>query len=191
MAQVGLCKPYYAQYTAENGTVSYAGGAKLAKAVSVSITPDSTDPVEFYADNGICESANIFTSGTLTLSVDSLSYSAAAAIFGLTVESSTTPEGSLLKYPGSMNAPYLGFGVVLKNIVSGASQWVAIVLPKIKFKIPTISQDTQAKTITFTAPELEATIMRDDTAAENWKIDGYFSTEDAAEAYVKSYLNIT
>lgn len=191
MAQVGVSKLFYASYAVNNSTVSYSSGAALAKAVNVDIAPESGDAINFYADNAICESAAVFTGGTLTLDIDSLSASVAAALLGLTVDSVATPSGSEIAYKAGVVAPYLGVGVVFKNIIGGAESWMGVVLTKVQFQTPELSQATQGETIEFTAPQITATIMRDDSADAVWKYEGYFSTEANAVAWIKSKLSIT
>lgn len=193
MARIGLSKPYYALYAASDGTVTYSDGGLIAKAVETDISPDDSGAVKFYADNGIAESANIFNQGTLTLSIDHLSAAVAAALLGLTVDSVTTPAGSMIKYLAGAVAPYVGVGLIVKSIVSGSAQYMAIVLRKCQFNQPGIAQATQGETIEFTAPELTATIMRDDQddSLSEWKREGYFTTEANAEAWIKAQLSIT
>ena len=191
MAQVGVSKLYYAAYAASQGSVTYSSGASLAKAVNVDIAPESGDAINFYADNAIAETAAVFTGGTLTIDVDHLSAAVAAALLGLTVTTVSTPSGSEIAYKSGVVAPYVGFGVVFKNIIGGSEAWMGVVLTKVQFQTPELNQATQGETIEFTAPQLTATIMRDDTSDAVWKYEGYFSTEANAEAWVKGKLSIT
>lgn len=193
MARIGLSKPYFAKYAANQGVVSYSSGGTLGEAVNVNITPDSSDPVKFFADNHLKETAQIFVSGALTLGLDHLSAEVAAAILGLNVESypaSGTATGSVVKHVGNAVAPYVGVGLVVKSQIDGSYEWMGIVLHKVQFKNPGLAQETQGETITFTAPSIEGTILRDDTSDEGWETDGYFTSEAAAEAWVKELLNI-
>lgn len=194
MARVGLSKPYFAIYSNNNGTISYSGGMKLGKAVETDISPEDDGGVKFFADNGQAESANVFTTGTLTLSTDSISAAVAAAIYGLTTEESTTPSGgTIIKYLAGAIAPYVGVGLIVKNIIGGIQSYQGIILRKCQFNKGALSQATQGETIEFTAPELTAAIMRDDQPDElsEWKREGYYSTEADAEAWIKAELNIT
>ena len=49
---------------------------------------------------------------------------------------------------------------------------------------------TQGEEIEFSGNELNATILRDDTAEGNWLKLGYFTTEANAETWVKNQLSI-
>ena len=191
MAKVGLSKPYYALYEAENQTVTYSAGASFGKAVNAEIEPDDSDATIFYADNGPAESANIFSGGTLTLEIDRLNATVVGAILGITPGSSTTPVGTTLDFSADQTIPYVGVGLIAKSIVDNTPVWMGIILTKVQFRMPTLDMATQGEEIEFSANELEATIMRDDTAAANWMKWGYFDTEVNAETWIKNTLSIT
>ena len=190
MAKVGLSKPFYAIYGAENGSVTYENGGSMGKAVDAEIEPDDSDSTIFYADNGPAESANLFSGGTLTLNVDRLDSGVVAAILGITPGSSTTPAGTTLDFGAETVIPYVGVGLIAKSIVDGSAVWMGIVLTKVQFRMPTLDLSTQGEEIEFTANELEATILRDDTTNHNWMMWGYFTTEANAETWIKGQLSI-
>ena len=54
------------------------------------------------------------------------------------------------------------------------------------FKIPGDSVETQGKNINWQTPQLTGTIMKDDTAAHNWKRKATFTTEAQAIIYVNA-----
>ena len=192
MAQVGVCRPFYAMYATSAGTVVYSNGGVLAKAVNVDIAPDNGDKNVFYADNGPAESASVFSGGTLTLDIDHLSAEVAAALLGLTVADTSTPTGgSEIVFKGDAVPPYVGFGVIFKNIFESTPEWVGVVLHKVQFQQPAMSQATQGESIEFAAPQLVASILRDDSTDNAWQSLSFFGTEANAEAWVKGKLNIT
>ena len=83
MAVIGLSKPHYAVYTNTSGTVSYANGGVLGKAVEVNLEIETSEDNNLYADDGIAETDRTFSNGTLTLSTDDLSEEVSKAILGL------------------------------------------------------------------------------------------------------------
>lgn len=84
MVTTGLSKPYVAKYAHNAGTVTYSGGMKLGRGVSVEIEIDAADDNNFYADNVIAETESTqFTSGAATVTVDGLENEAAVLILGL------------------------------------------------------------------------------------------------------------
>jgi len=192
MAKIGLRKPYYAKYTANNGSVTYSDGAILAKAVDAQIELEDTDAIVLYADDAAAESVASFSTGNLTLTVDELSVAKAGAILGMTPVAVTDPvAGSVLEFKSGQAIPYLGLGFIVTKVVSNVNKYVGYILPKIQFKIPAGDFTTQGETIEFQTQELEATIMKDDTANGVWKIEGEFSSIADAEAWIKNKLSIT
>jgi phi13 family phage major tail protein len=191
MAKVGLSKPFYAKYAAANQVVTYSGGASMGKAVEAQIEPDDNDIEKFYADNGPAESAQVFSGGTLTLNIDRLDSSVVGDIYGITPGSSATPVGTTLAFKADAVVPYVGIGLIAKNIVDNSAVWIAMVLPKVQFVHPTFDLTTQGETIEFSGNELTATILRDDTSDGNWLKMGYFSSEADAETWIKSLLSIS
>ena len=90
----GYSKPYVAKYSASGSTVTYTEPTALARGVSVSISPETSDNNVFYADNVAAETeAGTFTGGTATITVDGLKDEAATLVHGLP-EASTITVGS-------------------------------------------------------------------------------------------------
>lgn len=191
MAKVGVSKPYYAKYAAANQVVTYSNGGSLGKAVTCSIEPNDNDTNFFYADNGPAESAYVFSGGTLSLELDRLAANVVGAIFGVTPGASATPVGTTLDFSADSVIPYVGVGLIAKNIVDNTAVYMAIILPKVQFVHPGFDLTTQGEEIEFSGNELTAAILRDDTANANWLKIGYFSTETDAETWIKGQLSIT
>lgn len=192
MAIVGLSRIYVAKYAAGSGTPTYSDGTLLAKAVEMSVELESADDNNDYADNEISESDTTFGGGTLTLTTDDLSQEGSALILGITPSAVTglTPEVKELVYDDDMVPPYLGAGSIIKKIKNGMEKWRAVVLPKVKFSVPSDSATTQGETIEWQHPEITANIYRDDSAKHRWKREATFDTEEEAAAYIKKLLNI-
>lgn len=196
MATIGLSKPYYAKYANTGGEIGYTDGGLLGKAVEVSVQIDTSESNNLYADNGIAESDTSFAGGTLTITTDDLEQEAAAAILGLTANTYEVGEGedaeevSELVFDDDMDAPDLGVGFVIKKKKSGVDKYRAIVLHKVKFTVPEDAATTQGETVEWQTPELEAVIMRDDSAKHAWKSEATVESEALAEAYIKQKLGI-
>lgn len=184
MAGIGLSKLLVAKYSNTGTTVTYSGCTTLGKATSFSSEIELSEDNDLYADNGIAETDDEFESGTLTIGTDNLSAEVSALILGITVET----DGSL-HYGNNLAAPYLGFGTIVRKKVNNVLQHRAVLYRKIKFSIPSDSAETKGKTIEWQTPELEATILRDDTENEDWLWENTFTTEAAAEAYLKGILD--
>ena len=197
MVTTGFSKPYVAKYANTGSTVNYSSGMILARGVSLSVEIDTADDNNFYCDNVIGETESTqFTSGSATITVDGLANDAATMIFGLPTPQSVTVDETPVQMQGygqQMDAPYVGFGCIRRTMMQGKTEYWPYILPKIKFSLPSEEMATQEDSIDWQTQELSATIMRDDTAAANWKLisaEG-MDTEAEAEAAIKAYLNIT
>ena len=196
MVTTGFSMPYVAQYANTGTTVTYTSGMDLARGVSLSLEIDTADDNNFYANNVLAEVETAqFTSGKATVTVDGLSNEAATLIFGLPAPTSLevgAPETTVQMqgYGEAMNPPYVGFGCVRRTQMEGKVEYWPLILPKIKFGLPSDEMDTQENQIDWQTQELTATIQRDDTTAKNWKVISAEGLDTEAEAYaaVKAFL---
>lgn len=184
----GYSKPYVAVYSASGNTVTYSGGMVLARGVGVSIQPDTASDNKFYADNVEAENAGtVFGSGTVNITVDGLKEEARKLIYGL-----PAAETGWVHYGNSQSVPFVGFGCVVRYMEDGATTYEPLVLPKIMFAPEGLEAETQEEDIDWQTTELSASIYRDDTANQDWRLDGTaVETEAAAEAAIKTKLGIT
>lgn len=186
----GFSKPYVATYTNSGTTITYANGQVLARGVNVSIDPETAaDDNIFYADNVAAETVGgKFTGGTVTLTVDGLLDAARRLILGLPAAG----DDGLIPYGDNQSIPNVGIGFVARFMSDGDESWVPVILTKCRFKEPGISAATQEEDIEWQTEELEATILRDDSANHVWKYLGAGqATEAAAEAKIKTKFNIS
>ena len=196
MVTTGFSMPYVAQYANTGTTVTYTSGMDLARGVSLSLEIDTADDNNFYANNVLAEVETAqFTSGLATVTVDGLSNEAATLIFGLPAPTSLevgAPETTVQMqgYGEALNPPYVGFGCVRRTQMEGKVEYWPLILPKIKFGLPSDEMATQEDQIDWQTQELTATIQRDDTTAKNWKVISAEGLDTEAEAYaaVKAFL---
>lgn len=193
MVTTGFSKPYVATYANEGESVTYSGGMSLGRGVSMSLDIDTADENNFYADNEVAETETAqFTSGTVTYTVDGLDPAAAKLIFGLPETINVTVSGKQVAFQGygNMNPPYVGVGCVRRTMMKGVTQYWPVIMPKIKFGIPSKEDRTQEESIEWQTQELNATVMRDDTPQKNWKYitDEGMNTEEEAYTAVKAFL---
>lgn len=184
----GYSLPYVAIYSATGSTVSYASGQKLARGVSVQVSPESSDAQNFYADNVPAETAaGRFTGGTVTLTVDGLLMAAERLIMGLPAAGTD----GFTDYGDNQSIPYCGVGWVTRYMSGGVTVYVPEGLNKVAFNEVESNAETQEEEIDFQTQELTAAIMRDDSANHVWKFIGQeFATEAEAEAALKTKLGI-
>lgn len=189
----GFSHPYVAKYatTEQTGNIvlAYSDGQILARGVSASLSVESSDDNNFYADNIIAETAaGSFGSGELTLTVDGLLDAASRLILGLPAADGD----GWTHYGDSMDIPYVGVGFIVRYMSGGSTTYVPVVLHKCKFAVPNIDAATQEDAIDFQTQELTATVLRDDTANHEWRVVGTaVTTEALADNAIKTYLNIS
>ena len=153
MATIGLDRLYYATITEApvTGIETYGTPAILAKAISAELSIELAEAI-LYADDGAAYTIREFQSGTLTLGVDEIGRSVAAALTGATVDSN----GVLISASEDGGATVaVGFRAKKAN-----GKYKYIWLYRVKFGVPSTSLATKGETITFSTPSIEGTIMR-------------------------------
>lgn len=185
----GFSKPYVAKYAVSGTTVSYTSGQILARGVSVTASPETSDDNNFYADNIVAETeAGVFTGGTVTLTVDGLLQSAERMIMGLPA----AREDGLIAYGDEMAIPDVGIGFIARYQSGGVVSYTPIIFPRAAFALIESEANTQEETIDWQTQELTATIKRAEDANRNWKyVGGELETEAAAEAVIKTFFGIS
>ncbi|MCQ9359234.1 MULTISPECIES: major tail protein [unclassified Corynebacterium] len=167
MATIGLDKLYYATITEnEKGEETYATPEPLAKAISAELSVEVAEAI-LYADDGPSEVVKEFKSGSLTLGVDDIGPSVAAALTGARVDAN----GVLISASEDGGQPVaIGFRAAKAN-----GKYKYFWLYKVKFALPTSSLATKGDSITFQTPSIEGTIMRrnkpDTTGKHPWKAE--------------------
>lgn len=182
----GFSKPVVALYTNNDGTVTYSDCMVLARGVEMSIEPSNSDASNFYCDNIVGEAiGGTFTGGELTLTVDGLLRAAAKFIYGLP----DADDDGWVNYGNDADAPYCGFGCIIRTMSGGTTYYTPVVLTKVQFAPNGTEAATQEDEIDWQTQELTATIMRDDTTSQNWKAIGEAqTTEDAAYTLLTNKL---
>lgn len=192
----GFSLPYIGKYAESGGTVSYSGGMKLGRGVSMSIEVESADDNIFYADNKAAESeTGIMTSASATVTIDGMEDDVAAFALGLpaaTEENVGEEQVEVYAYGDRMNPPYLGLGGIRRMMLNGVTTWQPVVYTKCKLSVPGDEWNTQEDQIEWQTQELTLTIMRDDSADHNWKkVYAAQATEAAAENILKTVLGVS
>lgn len=188
MVCTGFSKPYVAIYGKSNNTITYSSGQRLARGVSVTASPETSDDNKFYADNIEAENAvGKFTGGTLNLTVDGLLTSAEKLIMGLPEAGSD----SLMPYNDDQVIPDCGVGFIARYQSEGAVVYRAIIFPRVTFNLPELSAATQEDTIEWQTQELTATIKRAEDEKRTWKYIGLNEqSEEMAELAIKTFFGI-
>ena len=167
MATIGLDKLYYAPITENaNGEETYGTPVQLAKAISADLSVELAEAT-LYADDGASEVVKEFKSGTLSLGVDDIGASVAAALTGVTIDRNKV----IISTSEDSTAPVaVGFRAKRAN---GKDRYFW--LYRVKFGIPATNLATKGDSITFNTPTIEGTVMRrnkeDSNGNHPWKAE--------------------
>ena len=181
MAKIGLNNFRYGVLTENNdGTYSYSGAVKPAKAVACSVEITNND-ARLYADDALAESDFTFSGGTATITIDDDDQTTMAALLGHTVS-----DGALIRKTDDV-APYVGFGRVITKIVGGKYYYKVEFLMKVKFSEPSQDDNTKGENVEFSTTEMQGDIAALESG--EWSKSKTFDTKTAAVAYLESLLN--
>lgn len=196
MVTTGFSAPYVSSYNASGTDVTYGAPIQLGRGVSLSLDIETADDNNFYADNQLAETESAqFVSGSATITVDGLSNEAETLIFGLNAPLEITVDGKTVDVQGYdkvLNPPYVGFACVRRTMEKGVTKYWPLILPKVKFSIPSEEMSTQEDSIDWQTQELSATVLRDDSANQTWKyitVNGMDSESDAI-AVINSFFGV-
>lgn len=167
----GVRDVYTAAYNRNGDVVTYGSPAKLARLVSANPSITTSDDQKFYADDAEAETANgIFTSGTLTLTVDGIDSDIRKALFGAVERTINGVTG--VGHSADSDPAYVGTGYIEREMYLGVTYYVPVFFPKTKFNPAFREAQTQGENIEFQSLELSASILRTDAASHDYVFIG-------------------
>ena len=171
MATIGLDKLYYAAITDdENGEEIYGTPTQLAKAISAELSVELAEAT-LYADDGAAEIVKEFKNGTISLGVDDIGSTTAAALTGVTVDKnnvvvSNSEDGG--------DPVAVGFRAKKSN-----GKYKYYWLYRVKFGI------------TFSTPTIEGSVLRrnkpDTSGKHPWKAEVTEGDKDVPASVISSW----
>lgn len=183
MAKIGLNNFRYAKLTeAQDGTPSYDGAKKPAKAVSCSVSITNNE-AKLYADDTLAESDTSFNSGTTTIGIDDEDTETMADLLGHSVEN-----GEMIR-KATDTAPYVGFGRVVVKMINNVRKYKVEFLYKVKFAEPSQEDNTKGESLEFTTSELEGQVAA--LANGKWSVTKTFNTQAEAISYLEGLMQPT
>ena len=192
MAGIGLYGVYYSKATVADGIVTkYAGVQQMGKAISASFEQNEGDNNPLYANNAIAENnASSGSGGTLTLTLDKLTQSAFADLYGLTSKTSAVTVGTEavtgtgFDIDGTEQAAPVGVAFIKWHQESDSrNKHEVILFRNVTFKMPNIDGQTMADTIEWQTPEIEGTVVGAD-GTNPWYLTRVFPSQAAAVAFI-------
>lgn len=192
MATIGLDKLYYATITEATqestgvhiGDETYGTPVQLAKAISADLSVELTEAT-LYADDGAAEIVKEFKQGTLSLNVDDIGATAAAALTGVKVDDN----GVIISASENGGNPVaIGFRAKKAN-----GRYKYFWLYKVKFGIPATNLATKGDSITFSTPTIEGTVIRrnklDANSEHPWKAEVTEGDTGVSAATIAGWYN--
>ena len=183
MATIGLDKLYYATITDdENCEEIYGTPTQLAKAISAELSVELAEAT-LYADDGAAEIVKEFKNGTISLGVDDIGSTTAAALTGVTVDKnnvvvSNSEDGG--------NPVAVGFRAKKSN-----GKYKYYWLYRVKFGIPATNLATKGDSITFSTPTIEGTVLRrnkpDTSGKHPWKAEVTEGDKDVPASVISGW----
>lgn len=180
MAKIGLDNFRYSPLTeAADGTPTYAGAKKPAKAISCNVSITNND-AKLYADNAVAEADTSFASGTVTADIDDEDLATMAELLGHTITS-----GELVRSSNDV-APYVGWGRIITKMIGGVLKYKVEFLYKVKFSEPSQEDQTRGENVDFATSELEGIVAT--LANGKWSVAEVFDTHAEALTYLEGLM---
>ena len=183
MATIGLDKLYYATITDdENGEEIYGTPTQLAKAISAELSVELAEAT-LYADDGAAEIVKEFKNGTISLGVDDIGSTTAAALTGVTVDKNNV---MVSNSEDGGDPVAVGFRAKKSNC-----KYKYYWLYRVKFGIPATNLATKGDSITFSTPTIEGTVLRrnkpDTSGKHPWKAEVTEGDKDVPASVISSW----
>lgn len=182
MASIGLSKFITAEYHENEYGCYYSAAVRGPKMVSADVSIEGREPTILFGDNDPAESYGAFGGGTLGVEIDELDFYSAYHLLGARYVSGANP--ARVVFSTDDNPVSHGVAFINKKLVHGVVRWRLIAFKRCKFMVPNYTLNTQAQTIEFQVPKLDATILRDFTGA--WQAWGDYDTEANALSAVSA-----
>lgn len=183
MATIGLDKLYYSTITDdENGEEIYGTPTQLAKAISAELSVELAEAT-LYADDGAAEIVKEFKNGTISLGVDDIGSTTAAALTGVTVDKNNVVVSNI---EDGGDPVAVGFRAKKSN-----GKYKYYWLYRVKFGIPATNLATKGDSITFSTPTIEGTVLRrnkpDTSGKHPWKAEVTEGDKDVPASVISGW----
>ena len=194
MAGIGLYGVYYSRAIVSDGVVTgYSGIQQMGKAISASFEQTEADNNALYANNGIAENdASSGSGGTLTLTLDRLTQSAAADLYGLTLKTSAVTvgteavSGTGFDYSGDEVSAPVGVAFIRWCQENDSRNVHEVVMFRnVSFQMPNLEGQTLGESIEWQTPEITGTVVGKEGDGTNpWFVTRVFPTQAAAIQFI-------
>ena len=181
MAYVGLAHPVIAVYEERDGVVSYKNVTRFGKAVKYEISPNYED-VSDYQDINETDPAEEIRSADITLEISEMSEHSEGVMFGYEINADETIANQ------NNRASPIGLGIVTREVIAGATSYVAYWIHKVLFREEGQTHETKGDAITYITPSVKGTATPDYNG--NWRTKKRFTSKAEADAWIDEKAGI-
>ena len=192
MAFIGLRNPVFAPITSEpeEAAIVYGPGMKLCDAIGANVSFKRGDS-PLYASDGIVESDNGITGGTVAYNASDLTDDQQKTMLGLMAEGTET--NAYYEETGASAKPG-GFGYIRVKKKDGALKYVGYWIHKVLFSLTSDEAKTKGESIDWQTPTVDGTIMGvyiDDSGVPRYRRHKEFATYAEAKTWLYGLAGIT
>lgn len=139
----------------QNQPLTYKDGMIVTRAVAADMTYERSEN-KYYADDGLAESDNAATSGTISITGSEFLPEARAAFFGV---KAVQEDGKTVYRTTSTPSPHIGLGYMTTLIYKGKYKYFANWIHKMQFALSGESARTKGETIEWQDETATGNIM--------------------------------
>lgn len=175
MSEFGAKHPVFKPNNAANGVI-------IGKLVAANLTVNLASG-ELYADDGLAEKLEEFSSGKIDMETDNLADSTASTLYGANVSN------GIVTYNKNDTPPEGVLGYFKTLMIQGVKKYRAYIYPRAKASLGNDNAQTRGNSITFQTSKTSFTIF--DDGAGNWRKTKECNTEAEAQAYVDAECSVS
>jgi phi13 family phage major tail protein len=182
MAVISAAKPLFAPKVANPGTTGpiYETPQAVGKLIGIEVKPQYKSGT-LYADDSIAEEKKVFNYADVILNTSTLPFAVAAKMFGW--QQANPKMGDEITESIYDENKEGAFGYVYGQVVDGATTYVAVFLPKVKFDVPEEKYETQGENINFQTPTINGKAYAN--TAGDWRLKEQFAEINQALTYLE------
>lgn len=194
MPQFDLRNIKIAQYTNNNGSVTYSNGTSIGDAMNVDLQLRFAEG-RLYAESRLAEYIRKCTGGTISIAEKYIPEEAQKLMFGATehtlasVGDNTSVKG--LEFGSKDVYKNVGVAAYAPDMVDGVEKYTCFFIHRALFGPPSLSLSTQGENIQFATPTVSGEFMPDHSNGAKYLEIAIVDTEAIAKAWVDKCLNIT
>ena len=166
----------------ENELPTYSGATVLAHLIKADLSVTLASG-KLFADDGMAESVDEFSSATITMETDDMTDDVASAVYGCEVKEKEA------HYKAGDTAPLGGLTYYKVLMRKGTKIFKGYFYPRVKAALGNDTAQTKADSITFGTNTTTFSVFKCNT--DDWRVTKEFETEAEARTWVQEKLAAT